>query len=756
MRHVITLGLSAVASLAVTAVHADTLHKESFEGCTGVGYSLLYGSFDGDDHDGIQCGSSGGLNPFNFTFSATVTGHDGNHYIGLEDLSGFGLANPNAVVLSDIDISGYGNLSISLLFAAPSPSVGRYEASDYLEVQYRVDGGSWVTVGRFFGSGSGNVGMLHDENLDGIGTTTVTNAMQRFTYALNNRVGQGIVTGSTLSVRIMFSSDGAQEEMAFDDIVVTGTPPAPIMNFSATTYSVNEDGTPSGAAVIIERSGSTVGATSVNVTFTEVTALGGGVDFNSTTTTVAFADGETSKTVALPVTDDAIDEGNETFTISLAANGSNAILGTTTSATVTIIDDDTAGVSVSSTSVAVSEAGETDSYSVVLTSQPTSNVEVDITSSSLELELSSGGGVAADSIQLLFTPSNWNVPQSVTVYAIDDSDVESNPHSDTLTHVVGSLDLKYDGISVSDVLASISDNDVCGDGVCNPTEDVATCAVDCTVCGDGLITGTEACDGAHLGSSTCVSLGFASGTLSCTVSCTLDISQCELESPESDAGADGGADSGTDSDFSDETTTEFTSETFVATSETLDSSPSSEVPDVSTSSAPSTSGGGVLNPTTDAPATSSDDATSDDLTSTAVPATSSVVTSDETSTFDSGETTIDLTSTSVTSPPPVVTPIYDAGIDAGETTFDVTLDDATRTTSNSDSTDSRSESRPPAVVTPIYDAGADAGDAVGSKDGCDCRVGARSSSSTGWFGLLLTGLIVARLRQRREGHTSIR
>src|SRR5690606_7979231 len=110
------------------------------------------------------------------------------------------------------------------------------------------------------------VGMLHDANLDGTGLTQVTNVMQRFTYPLNNRAGQGRVSGSVLLVRIAFSSDGAQEEMAFDDIVVTGDLAVPVMSFSSATYSVHEDGTPSGAAVVIERSGLSMGTTSIDVT----------------------------------------------------------------------------------------------------------------------------------------------------------------------------------------------------------------------------------------------------------------------------------------------------------------------------------------------------------------------------------------------------------------------------------------------------------------------------------------------------------
>lgn len=49
----------------------------------------------------------------------------------------------------------------------------------------------------------------------------------------------------------------------------------------------------------------------------------------------------------------------------------------------------------------------------------------------------------------------------------------------------------------------------------------------CNQCGDGVISGSEACDGIDLGGATCASQGFAGGTLGCT-GCGLDTSGCTL------------------------------------------------------------------------------------------------------------------------------------------------------------------------------------------------------------------------------------
>jgi subtilisin family serine protease len=63
-------------------------------------------------------------------------------------------------------------------------------------------------------------------------------------------------------------------------------------------------------------------------------------DYMTVLGTVSFAAGETSKTISIPIINDLYVEGNETFTVTLS-NASGAPLGAQTTATVTIIDNDT-------------------------------------------------------------------------------------------------------------------------------------------------------------------------------------------------------------------------------------------------------------------------------------------------------------------------------------------------------------------------------------------------------------------------------
>jgi hypothetical protein len=97
----------------------------------------------------------------------------------------------------------------------------------------------------------------------------------------------------------------------------------------------------------------------------------------------------------------------------------------------------------------VTEGGTTDTYTVVLKSQPTANVTV---------ALNAGTQLTTSAPSLIFTPANWNVAQTVTVTAIDDTLVEGN-HTGTITHAVSSTDTNYNGLTITPLSVAITDND---------------------------------------------------------------------------------------------------------------------------------------------------------------------------------------------------------------------------------------------------------------------------------------------------------
>ncbi len=98
----------------------------------------------------------------------------------------------------------------------------------------------------------------------------------------------------------------------------------------------------------------------------------------------------------------------------------------------------------------VMEGGATDTYTVVLDSQPTADVTVTI---------STGNEITTNTNTLTFTTGNWDTAQTVTVTAVDDNKVE-NEHNDTITHLVSSSDTNYNSIKADRITVNITDNDV--------------------------------------------------------------------------------------------------------------------------------------------------------------------------------------------------------------------------------------------------------------------------------------------------------
>ena len=109
------------------------------------------------------------------------------------------------------------------------------------------------------------------------------------------------------------------------------------LRFAAATASVPEQSGP--AVLTVQRTGSPSGAVSVKFN-TESGTAGVLSDFLFTDGTLTFADGETSKTISVPIVDDSAVDPGETFRVLLSAPTGNAALGTPSEATVTIADNE--------------------------------------------------------------------------------------------------------------------------------------------------------------------------------------------------------------------------------------------------------------------------------------------------------------------------------------------------------------------------------------------------------------------------------
>lgn len=145
---------------------------------------------------------------------------------------------------------------------------------------------------------------------------------ETFTLGLSNPVGTPAPTVSTTTATATIVDDDARPELSISD---------------ATAGEDDES-----VVLTVTRTGSTGGADSVDFSTADGTATAG-TDYVATSGTLAFAPGASSAVITVPLLDDDVHEGDETFAVSLAnpasTTGPAPTIGTGT-ATVTIAEND--------------------------------------------------------------------------------------------------------------------------------------------------------------------------------------------------------------------------------------------------------------------------------------------------------------------------------------------------------------------------------------------------------------------------------
>ena len=151
---------------------------------------------------------------------------------------------------------------------------------------------------------------------------------------------------------------------------------------------------------------------------------GSGNDFTiASSGSVAVPSGANNVNIPVAIRDDRVDENDETVILTLTRSASYTVGGAAVH-TLTIGDNDTRGVTVSKTDLTIAE-GATGAYTVVLTSAPTGDVMITLSSDNPDVTLSDA---------LTFTSANWDSAQTVTVTAAEDEDVADD--SARVTHTV--------------------------------------------------------------------------------------------------------------------------------------------------------------------------------------------------------------------------------------------------------------------------------------------------------------------------------
>lgn len=161
------------------------------------------------------------------------------------------------------------------------------------------------------------------------------------------------------------------------------------------------------------------------------------------------------QTVTITGVDDLIADGNILYTVNLQPSTSadpnyNGLSQPNIS--VTNMDNDTAGFTITNTNLTTSESGTSSTFFVVLNSQPTADVVIPLTN----------GNPTEGSLNkasLTFTPTSWNIQQSVTVTGVDDSALDGHITYQITVGAPVSTDMAYATLSPSSVTVTNMDND---------------------------------------------------------------------------------------------------------------------------------------------------------------------------------------------------------------------------------------------------------------------------------------------------------
>ena len=249
------------------------------------------------------------------------------------------------------------------------------------------------------------------------------------------------------TVTVSHSVSGYSGVTTADDVSVTVTDNDTAgVSVSPTSLSVDESGTTTYTVVLdTEPNGSVTVTPSSNDT--------GAATFSPSGLTFTSSNLNTAQTVTVSGEEDD-DANNETVTVSHSVSGYDSV-STADDVSVTVSDNDTAGVSVSPTSLSVDESGTT-TYTVVLTAEPSGSVTVTPSSDDT-------GAATLSPASLTFTSSNWDTAQTVTVSGEEDDD--ANDETVTVSHSVSG----YDSVTTADdVSVTVTDDDTAGVSV-SPT-----------------------------------------------------------------------------------------------------------------------------------------------------------------------------------------------------------------------------------------------------------------------------------------------
>eukprot|EP00824_Muranothrix_gubernata_P000091 TRINITY_DN100_c0_g1_i1.p1 TRINITY_DN100_c0_g1~~TRINITY_DN100_c0_g1_i1.p1 ORF type:complete len:3677 (-),score=773.68 TRINITY_DN100_c0_g1_i1:96-11126(-) len=177
---------------------------------------------------------------------------------------------------------------------------------------------------------------------------------------------------------------------------------------------------------------------------------------------IVFTDTDyAAKTVLVSASDDDVVEGTHTGTVTHTLTTDDLLFQAAAAEllprTVTVNDDDIAGVTVSNVSPSVIQEPFGDpqhrgTYTLTLNARPASG--------SVSISMAGDSDVLVETTSpVVFTPVEWDTLKTVTVVAIDDDLIEADELAH-VSHTVTSGDVFFDGVTTSDATVTVESDDV--------------------------------------------------------------------------------------------------------------------------------------------------------------------------------------------------------------------------------------------------------------------------------------------------------
>ena len=363
-----------------------------------------------------------------------------------------GLANdPSSVTLTITDDDAAPGVTLSLSDASIGENGGTSVVSAALS--HPSSAATTVTVTAVSGSftvpsgAAGAIVIAAGDTTAASDTVTITavdndvdepNRMATVTATAANGQGAGSVTGVTLTLE--------------DDDAT------PTVTLSVNPASISENGAT--ATVRATLSGRSSQPTTVTVTaqanvYSVASGAGG---------TIVIAAGQTanaSDTAIVTAEDNDVDAADNAATVTGTAANGHGVTAAATGASLTLTDDDVAGIALSPTTsttarVRTSEDGSTATVAVTLATEPTGNVRINVVSQD------TAQGTASPS-SLTFTSTNWNTAQTVTLTGVDDNpgvaDGSQNYTVSLTVDAANTADSVYDALSAATIHARNLDDE---------------------------------------------------------------------------------------------------------------------------------------------------------------------------------------------------------------------------------------------------------------------------------------------------------